>query len=100
MCSFINLKYVIDGGLKDFNHKLSIAALFIIVGYPLFQASLYLFVRIETIRSDSFRARVGVVYESISLQSDKSRLKWPLYETFQKFVLAGIVVFFIDFAFA
>ena len=100
LCSLINLRYVIYGGATDFNYVLAIAALLISAGHPTFISCVYLFVRTDAIKRSSFKKRVGVFYEDINLRGGRSGLKWPLYETFQKFALAYVMVFSIDYPYA
>ena len=100
LCSFINLRYAMHGGVSDdLNYYLTIGFFIIIIGFPIFQTAL-LFVKFDTITSFSFTNRAGVGHEDLNLKTETSRLKWPLYLTFSKFVLAFILVFSLEYPFA
>ena len=104
-CSFVNIRFIWLGYSDSLNTKLSLTALIIIIGQPLLLASIFFFVKIRTIMSYSFKKRLGVIYENLEtrtvdkhgdLSHVKNRLKWPIYEAFEKLVLVYVLVFSID----
>ena len=109
--SFTNLRAFSKGDvIIDVNLYLALTSLLIVVGYPIFIALVNGFVGTQRIYSESFKARFGRVYQDLNTRTlnksnkqyvnSKSRLKWPLIETFHKLVLASVVVFWIDYPFA
>ena len=94
LCCFINLRYVLKGGVPDMNFGLSVATLLIVAGFPLLLIYIFSCVEIERIKSYSFKARVGVVYVDFNLRDGKSSLFWPITQTFEKLIIAFVLVFF------